>query len=50
MYSIWTKVLDHLHIIPTGSCSALVTHATKLSVHSFCADVNAVGSLELCSH
>lgn len=26
------------------------THAMKLLVHSFCADVNARGRLELCSH
>lgn len=30
-----------------GSCSAMQTHATKLPAHSFCADVNARGGLEL---
>lgn len=29
------------------SCSAMQTHATKLPAHSFCADVNARGGLEL---
>lgn len=32
------------------SCSAVETHAMKLPVHSFCADVNARGGLELCSY
>lgn len=44
-YIIWTKALLYLHITPTGAAMKL-----PVFVSSVCDDVNARGSLELCSN
>lgn len=42
--TLWIKLLGHI------SCLAMESHAAKLPVHSFCADVNARGDVYLHSY